>query len=412
MDRKPTKLLLIILSLCWDLSCSKATNAKVEFDDPTGDRWGNVAAENFDPAFDVTKLTIERLAPDEIRFTFTMAAAMPAQLPDDAIAFQLFLDLDRDVKTGLDFSMLGKNIGADLQVDLMWSHQKWIIYPEDVATHAVHEIKGNTVSITVADPRFFSIEYFKMFAWVNGPKGNMDVCPNDGVYGVSMPIHSVTSTDEAQKSSSVDQVNYSDALRQLRDAYAKSKADPGDLKAQYQFIGRLAVMPGDMQVPLAVDFCLVQKDLTLETSGASTLVTALSQGMVIQASRRGQAAIELKKDLGELTSNDRRMFEFAVQAANALLLLGDDTGLDILLTDKQTARNYCVLDEWDTDSDPSIFQQLATKYHRLARTSDKKHCQFAAVKAALYNLCRARRLAGQEIVPLHPLVNLQELLPK
>ena len=179
---------LSVLLLAGLFSYANAANPKQEFNDPAGDRWWQVSPEDFMPAFDATKLTIERLEPGVLRFTFTMAAPIPADLPNEAVMFRLYLDLDRDIKTGQDWSLVGKHIGSDLAVDLMWYNGKWIIMPEELTKQVTHEIKGNTVTITITDPRFAKIERFNMFAWVNGLKGNMDVLPNEGFYEVSLPI--------------------------------------------------------------------------------------------------------------------------------------------------------------------------------------------------------------------------------
>ena len=408
------KALIILLFLLYALDSSSAQISKVEIADPVGDRWSTVSPEDFDPAFDATKLTIERLTLTTLRFTFTMAAAMPTDLPNEAMMFRLYLDLDQNVKTGQDFTMAGRNIGVDLDVDLLWHNKKWIVMPEAIAKSVTYEMKANRVSITITDPRFGRIEHFNMFAWINGPRGNMDVLPNEDYYEVTLPNAAVGST-MASSIKVFDQsakINYSDLLRQIQADYDKSKRDPDDASSEYSYMLRLGNAPKNMQVRLAIDFSLAQHDLTVEMFGVRAITQTILQGTVIEPSIRAQVLTKLKENLGHLTGKGQETFQFAMQAAEALILLGADEGLDILLTSKEIARNYCVVDDWDTASDPAVFQQLTAKYEAVAAKSSNGHTDYDQIKAAMYKLCNARRTEGKEIVPLHPFVNLDELLPR
>jgi hypothetical protein len=100
--------------------------------------------------------------------------------------FRLYLDLDRNIRTGEDWSQLGKKIGSDLNVDLMVWSEKWVVMPEENAKQVSFHVESNTVVLTITDKRFKNISGFDMFAWVNGPKGNMDVVPNEGYCQVSL----------------------------------------------------------------------------------------------------------------------------------------------------------------------------------------------------------------------------------
>jgi hypothetical protein len=162
----------------------QASAAPVTLDDPADDYYERVDVADRDARFDAIRLEIERQAADKLTFTFVTQQPLPAELPRQAISFRIYLDLDNNTKTGQNWSIVAKDIGADFEASILWHEGRWMVMPEHMASSASCAVEGNRASITITDKRFSGLTTFQMFGWVNGLKGNMDVLPNKGVYKV------------------------------------------------------------------------------------------------------------------------------------------------------------------------------------------------------------------------------------
>lgn len=202
---------------------------------------------------------------------------------------------------------------------------------------------------------------------------------------------------------------YPELLALVRDAYTESKTADG-ASAQYVYVLALDQAPIDKKVALAVDFSLAQADMSVKQLGARAISTAVLKGATIDATQRQQAIAKLKEQLTQATTPSRDAFEFAVQAAKALILFGDDAGLDVWLTDTQTVGNYAKKDGWEPASEPSLFAQLKTQYDQQAAAPENVNADVERVMAAAYELCRVRRTQSKEAKPISPLANLDRLL--
>jgi hypothetical protein len=200
--------------------------------------------------------------------------------------------------------------------------------------------------------------------------------------------------------------SYKDLLTFINNGYAESQGETDGL-TQYAYTAALAMASADKQVDLALDFSLTKPDLSLKASGATVIIDAVLSGTAMSSTQRDRAGAELKSELQALSSKGQSSFYFAYKAAEALIVLNDDAGLDVFLTDAETVRNYSLKDRWTPTSAATLFQQLQDAYTRQAKTSDK---DWDKIMAATYGLCRARRAQGIGVNPIHPLVNLDNLL--
>ena len=182
--------------------------------------------------------------------------------------------------------------------------------------------------------------------------------------------------------------------------------------AQYVYVLALDQASLDKKIPLAIDFSLSQSDLTVKQFGARAILLAVLKGATTNAAQRQQAVTKLNSEIGQITEPSRDAFDFARSAANALIVLGDDAGLDVFLTDKQTINNYSKKDGWLSISEAAVFQVLKAQYEERASDPNNANPDYDKIRAAAYELCRLRRISGKKIEPLQPLADLDQLLPK
>jgi hypothetical protein len=226
------------------------------------------------------------------------------------------------------------------------------------------------------------------------------------------PIKNMATTNPDQVKQIIETGSYADVLQLARDAYNESKAESDDPVTQYVYTLVLDQASLDKKIPLAIDFSLVQTDLLVKQFGARAIWLATLQGATITTTQKQQAITKLKDGLGSLTTRSRDAFDFARHAADALIVLGDDAGLDVSLTDKQTVSNYSKKDGWNPTSAATVFQQLKQQYDQLGADPNNANPEPDKIMAATYELCRIRRTQNKEIKTLQPLANLDNLLPK
>lgn len=203
--------------------------------------------------------------------------------------------------------------------------------------------------------------------------------------------------------------SYPELLALVRDAYTESKTADG-ATAQYVYVLAIDQSPADKKVGLALDFSLTQADMSVKQLGARMISTAMLKRVSIDASQREAAIAKLKEQLAQASTPSMDAFEFAGQAARALILLGDDAGLDVWLTDAQTVSNYARKDGWAPTSEAAVFAQLKTLYDQQATAPQNVNADVERVIAATYELCRVRRTQSKEVKSINPLANLDQLL--
>ena len=225
------------------------------------------------------------------------------------------------------------------------------------------------------------------------------------------PIKTMATDHPEQMLAFIDNASYTELLKFIQDAYAESKADNDEVLTQYAYMYALGNASLEKRIPLSVDFLLSKQDMDLNEAGAKMIVSAVLSGGAVNAELRQQAITKLKAKLVLLVNPSRGAFDFAWKAGEALVVLGDDSGLDIFLTDKQTSGNYSRMDHWTPTSDATVFEGLKQQYELKAADPANTNKEIEKVMAATYELCRLRRVQSKEINPLQPLADLQKLLP-
>ena len=228
---------------------------------------------------------------------------------------------------------------------------------------------------------------------------------------IAGPISTMLTNDPDQVQALIDNSSYADLLQFIRDAYNECKAENNEPGAGFVCHYALGYAPLEMQIPLAIDFALSQPELELKELGAKMIESAIFQGTPVNAERRQQAVAKLKAALALLTTPSQEAYEFARQGGEALVVLGDDSGLDMFLTNRQRSGNYSRMDHWTPTSEASVFEALKQHYDLIASDPNNTNKEVEKVMASTYDLCRQRRVQGKEIKPLQPLIDIDKLLP-
>lgn len=225
------------------------------------------------------------------------------------------------------------------------------------------------------------------------------------------PITDMMTNNPEQARQIIESGTYSVLLQFVQDAYAESRQANGDI-AQYAYILALDQAPLDKKVPLAIDFSLAKPELVIKQFGARGISVALAQGATVTTAQRDQLLSRIKSELAALSTPSREAYDFARSSAETLMLLGDDAGLDVFLTDTQSVSNYRSADNWEPISAASVFAHLKTEYDQRAADPSNSNPNPDKVLATAYALCSVRRAQNKEIKPVQPIANLDQLLPK
>ncbi len=229
---------------------------------------------------------------------------------------------------------------------------------------------------------------------------------------MSGPIKTQVTTNPESVATLIQSGNYQNILTFVRAAYAESKAEGDDEITQYAYLMVLSQVPAAMRIPLAVDFAMDESDPELNAQGARAVRLALLDGASLTAPEKQALVTKLKSKLSALSGSSMPKFDFARFAADALMLLGDDAGLDVFLTGSEFVGNLKSSDGWTPTSNASVFAQLKASYEAKAADPSNENRGSDTVTAAMYELCRVRRTEDKEVKPLQPLANLDQLLPK
>ncbi len=230
-----------------------------------------------------------------------------------------------------------------------------------------------------------------------------------GSYSViAGPIRDMAINNPEQVNQLIQGATYAELLTFVNDAYAESQGET-DGVCEYAYLLALSHAPPDQQVPLAVDFSLAKPHLDLKRGGAASISSAVVNGTSITQTVKNQAIAKLKSELQLLQQHGQEAFNFAQNAANALVLLGDDAGLDMFLTDSQIVRNYQLKDQWDATTPAGHFADLRDEYAQRAADPATGNPEWEKTISDVYELCRARRAENIEVKPLNPLVNLVQV---
>jgi len=223
------------------------------------------------------------------------------------------------------------------------------------------------------------------------------------------PIKNMAVNDPEGTLNFIRAADYATLLQFVRDAHAEYLVENKDPVLEYTYIIGINEASLDKQVRLALDFSLAQSDMNVRQMGARAIWLALIKGATPDQALKQQVIAKLRTDLSGLTSPSREAFDFARYASNALMLLGDDAGLDVFLTDKENVSNYTAKDNWNPTTTPAAFQQLADQYTQLANDPSNTNSEVEKTMAAVYLRAKDRRNQGQDVKALQPIINMQNL---
>ena len=224
------------------------------------------------------------------------------------------------------------------------------------------------------------------------------------------PIKDMATNHPDQWQAVVETGTYAVLLQFVKDAYAEHQADPNDATLQYVYLGTLDRIALEKQVLISLDFSLIQTDMTVRQIGARAVYQAVLKGAVLDQATRDRLLAKLKTDIAALSTPSREAFDFARYAVYALVLLGDDVGLDGFLTYTEQSQNLSAKDNWKSDTEATRFEQLANQYTQLANDPGNQNNEWEKTVAAMYQLAKSRRMQGREVKPLQPTVNIDHLL--
>ncbi|MEO0452857.1 MAG: hypothetical protein AAFY98_01810 [Verrucomicrobiota bacterium] len=230
-------------------------------------------------------------------------------------------------------------------------------------------------------------------------------------HAMAGPIKDQVTSDPSSVSTLLQSGTYQEILSFIESAYAESIAENNDETTQYAYLVVLAQAPESMKIPLAIDFALDKSDVGLNVQGARAVRQSLLSGVTLISQVESDLINKFKSRLPTVTEKSQKAFDFGRLSAEALMLLGDDAGLDVYLTNDNSISNLKSKDGWEVDSDATAFAQLKADYEQKVSDPSNNNPEPDKIKVALYELCRLRRVAGTEITPVQPLVNLDQLKP-
>jgi len=211
-------------------------------------------------------------------------------------------------------------------------------------------------------------------------------------------------TDQAEQKYAVDQNStYNQLLQAMGRAYSDLKANPADASAAIAMNQIYNYLDSTKKIQFNFDFFLQQPDLVSKQSGLNGINKYLEEGAVVDSALSKKIADKICADLRKVTVKSHLSTAFARTGVRTLLYLHDQRGLDAILTDQGYIRRLQVIDGWSTESNSETFERLRSKYTSLGS-------QVASAKetAALYDLCRERRVAGvQRIEPNASVIDLR-----
>jgi len=212
----------------------------------------------------------------------------------------------------------------------------------------------------------------------------------------------------------MEKANYADLLKFIKTAY-KEYRDTKDAAAEYAFFAAMAQIPLDKRIDLALDFSFQQDDIPVNEAVANLVVDALSKGVKVDDATLKKLSKTLKAQLSKIKTAKDETYRYVSSLVDALVLAGDDAGLNVMLTESDIIKNYMRKDSWNAESEAVQFKQLSDKYKKLGDEEDKKADEEAwsvpeRTWSAFYLLCQKRREAGRPILAEKPIVNLDKLL--
>jgi len=155
------------------------------------------------------------------------------------------------------------------------------------------------------------------------------------------------------------------------------------------------------QLRLHAEFGLAQNDLSIRNRASQAIAEYLSKGGTLPSPLRQQVANQLWSQVKAVEGKDRRVREFISQAADILLYLGDNRGLEVILANKTLISNLMATDKWSENTTASSLRTLEQQMREVNNVSPVKKR-----KAEIYRLLAARKDAGVALEPSSEIQNL------
>jgi len=208
----------------------------------------------------------------------------------------------------------------------------------------------------------------------------------------------------------VETGTYEDILSFAQSAYLESQGSDGEI-AQYAYMVVLQESDPDKQWRLVTEFALLQADMASKSASLNIIINRLRNGLTLDPEAQTELVSLLTDELEQINQASSESFRLGNQIAEALVWVGVDDGLDVILTNSQLVRNLQVKDSWSPDSDASQFASLRDNYNLIGSEPSNSNPEPDLFTAKLYDLMRLRRANGGLVKPLDPLANLDQLSP-
>ena len=192
---------------------------------------------------------------------------------------------------------------------------------------------------------------------------------------------------------------------QTLDALASNQViDPGTV--EYLVYAMLAQEPSASRVQIAQLYLLNHEEIALKETGLNYIIDAAIEG--VDALDVDSAKTQLVNELEGLSGTGQDYYAYAGKAARALVMLGDERGLDVFLTNSKTIKNYSRKDDWSEDSPPEKLDALSQQYQEKFSQSQSNEWDF--FWSQFYALAEERRKQGKLLVASNPLISLDSVL--
>lgn len=156
----------------------------------------------------------------------------------------------------------------------------------------------------------------------------------------------------------------------------------------------------DQRLRLQYDFGLQRGRIEDREPAVRTILELLHQGAPLDGELKARIAGKLCSELQKIEKRTPATTSYVGNSTQALLLMDDSRGLDIVLTDTTVISNLKIIDEWAEDDDATVFEALAKRY----REDESKPGSLS--RAALYQLMSQRRRVHSRIEPLEMIIDV------
>ena len=160
------------------------------------------------------------------------------------------------------------------------------------------------------------------------------------------------------------------------------------------------------RVQIAQLYLLNHNNMALRETGLNYIIDAAIEE--IDTLDMDSAKSQLVNELEGLSGTGQEYYAYAGKVSRALVILGDERGLDVFLTNSKTIKNYSRKDGWSADSPPEKLDELSQQYREKFGQSQFNEWDF--FWSRFYELAKERRKQGKLLAASDPLINLDSVL--